>query len=132
MSFTSVFNDCTGLLAIGGDRTFDEVMEMLDKLKDALENSGADAESLTVAAAAALAIAPEAIAAAAEAAGIAVAALIAEYIAVAVACAVAAAAATAPGAIWDYLTASRDSPFKAQILTAANDKGLTPPAEFTA
>ena len=33
MSFTSVFNDCTGLLAIGGDATFDEVMEMLDKRK---------------------------------------------------------------------------------------------------
>ena len=127
MSFTSVFNQCTGYLSIGGEETFDEVMEMLEKLKDALENSGADEEGLTAAAAAALAIAPEAVAAAAEAAGLTVAALIAQYIAVAIGCAVAAAAATGASAIWDYLTASADSPFKDQILTAANDKGLTPP-----
>jgi hypothetical protein len=128
MSFTSVFNDCTGKLAIGGDASFDDVMEMLDKLKDALENSGADAEGLTVAAAAVLAIAPEALVAVAAAAGLSVAVLIADYIATAIVCAVKAAAQSGASAIWDYLTASSDSPFKNQILTAASEQGLAAPA----
>jgi hypothetical protein len=118
MSFESDFDSCLSPLPppSGVVDSVGDLLEFLERLHTAWEQSGGNDEMLLVALAATV---PE-LAGVAEAAADAATVTVIAY---ALACAGCAAKAAGP-AIWDILTAANDGWAKQAVMTAANDAGI--------